>query len=181
MIFFVICIYLICEHLLVWFIRTLVRYLQVYHRSNSQVQLTRLICVPVKRLYLCDTSSLALAFEVSRLIGVHRHSCARYDERRKYEISDVDFTRGRLSRSVKTYSCLPSSGKRLGREERSDTGVARFFKRIFRPGKSNGVSEINSRSSSLVSRLNFFLNFFLPLLPFFFIFALGKRLIAFRV
>ena len=71
---------------------------------NTASQLTRLIRTPVKRLFLHDTSSSALgSFTFYQNASSHSYG------RRKYRILDVDFTRGRYSRGVKTYSCLSVS------------------------------------------------------------------------
>lgn len=65
--FIIICICLICEYLLAWFVNASSFHIRKLPRQFAN-QLTRLICVPVKRLFR-DTSSLALALEVSCLIA----------------------------------------------------------------------------------------------------------------
>lgn len=139
-----------------------------------------LIRTPVKRLFLRDTSSSALALGAScpyRNASPFMHLIERAQEIWNFRCR---FSRGRFSRGVKTYSCLRVS-------ERSTHwsgagGVARFFKRIS-PWEIKR-SLWNKFTSLGLVETEFFLHFFF--LPCFFpLFGVqrawdDKRLIALR-
>jgi len=80
---------------------------------------------------------------------------------KKYGIPDVDFIRGGFSRGVKTHSS--AGGARQSRDS----------SKAFRPGKSNGIPEINSRLNKFPRLPETPTHFFCVLLSSFLLFLLA--------